>query len=153
MASAIEEFNFLQTVLYLWTVYTYSLFMCSHVYMFCFTAPKESVLRRVIPIFILKITLNLFCCLYYNFSLILLKMLYLDIQAFCSGLKNNRWPNATSEVLPTLRRTSRLRNVGIRDRQKIAVIIAFRKCNQKSLKRRPSANTSYKKDTLYFQVH
>jgi len=87
------------TVLYLCTVYTYSLRMYTHVYIFCFTTPNDSVLTRVIQIFILKLTLNLFCSLHYAFSLILLSILYLDIWAFSSGLKDNRLPNATSEVL------------------------------------------------------
>jgi len=58
MASAGAEFNFFQEVLYFWTVYTYSLFMCTHVYLLCFTASNECILSRVIPIFILKITLK-----------------------------------------------------------------------------------------------
>jgi hypothetical protein len=44
MASESEEFNFFLRVLCLWTVSTYSIFMCSHVYLLCFATSNECVL-------------------------------------------------------------------------------------------------------------
>jgi hypothetical protein len=157
MASTGEEFILFHRVLYLWTVYTSSLI---YVHMCLFTVFYS--LKRMC-------SGSCYTKIYFqnNIKIILLLAQYFFTHYaedavfgymgyFFSCLTDNPRPNATSDTLPTLHRTSRVgefQHSLTEARQTITLRVTFRKSNQNSLQFRAIANRSNRKNTLYFQVH
>jgi cellulose synthase/poly-beta-1,6-N-acetylglucosamine synthase-like glycosyltransferase len=104
MASAGEEFNLFRRVLYLWTVYRYSLFIIN-MFIYLFYSLKQMCSGSCYTNDYSKTNIKIIFSLHYLFTNSAYDALF-AIVGFFPYLTDNRQPNAMSDALLNLRLTS-----------------------------------------------